>query len=60
MIVNEEAVGIVNRAKDLNRQVCAVGTTVMRAIESTVSTDGHLKAYEGWTNKFIFLPMTLQ
>ena len=56
MIVNEEAVGIVNRAKDLNRQVCAVGTTVMRAIESTVSTDGHLKAYEGWTNKFIFPP----
>ena len=28
----------------------------MRAIESTVSTDGHLKAYEGWTNKFIFPP----
>ena len=40
----------------LNRQVCAVGTTVMRAIESTVSTDGHLKEYEGWTNKFIFPP----
>ena len=50
MIVNEEAVRIVNHAKDLNRQVCAVGTTVMRAIESTVSTDGHLKEYEGWTN----------
>lgn len=56
MIVAEEAVKIVNRAKDLNRQVCAVGTTVMRAIESTVSTDGHLKEYEGWTNKFIFPP----
>ena len=40
----------------MNRQVCAVGTTVMRAIESTVSTDGHLKPYEGWTNKFIFAP----
>ena len=56
MIVTEEAVKVVNRAKDLNRQVCAVGTTVMRAIESTVSTDGHLKEYEGWTNKFIFPP----
>ena len=56
MIVNEEAVRIVNHAKDLNRQVCAVGTTVMRAIESTVSTAGHLKEYEGWTNKFIFPP----
>ena len=28
----------------------------MRAIESTVSTDGHLKEYAGWTNKFIFPP----
>ena len=56
MIVDDEAVRIVNHAKDMNRQVCAVGTTVMRAIESTVSTDGHLKSYEGWTNKFIFPP----
>ncbi|TWV08273.1 tRNA preQ1(34) S-adenosylmethionine ribosyltransferase-isomerase QueA [Bacteroidaceae bacterium HV4-6-C5C] len=56
MVVAEEAVRIVNRAKDLRKQVCAVGTTVMRAIESTVSTDGHLKPYEGWTNKFIFPP----
>ena len=47
MIVNEEAVSIVNRAKDLG---------AMRAIESTVSTDGHLKTYDGWTNKFIFPP----
>ena len=56
MFVTEEAVRTVNRAKDLHKQVCAVGTTVMRAIESTVSTDGHLKPYEGWTNKFIFPP----
>ena len=56
MFVTGEAVKIVNRAKDLGRNVCAVGTTVMRAIESTVSTDGHLKEYEGWTNKFIFPP----
>ena len=56
MFVTGEAVKIVNRAKDLGRSVCAVGTTVMRAIESTVSTDGHLKEYEGWTNKFIFPP----
>ena len=56
MFVTGEAVKTVNRAKDLGRNVCAVGTTVMRAIESTVSTDGHLKEYEGWTNKFIFPP----
>ena len=56
MIVDEEAVRIVNKAKDQGRQVCAVGTTVMRAIESTTSTDGHMKTYDGWTNRFIFPP----
>jgi S-adenosylmethionine:tRNA ribosyltransferase-isomerase len=56
MIVSPQSVDIINRAKDGNKQVCAVGTTVMRAIESTTSTDGHLKPYDGWTNKFIFPP----
>ena len=51
-----EAAGIVNQAKDLNKQICAVGTSVIRAIESTVTTQGYLKEYEGWTNKFIFPP----
>ena len=56
MIVDQSAVQTVNRAKDGNHQVCAVGTTVMKAIETAVSTDGHLKEYDGWTNKFIFPP----
>lgn len=56
MLVNDDAVRIVNNAKDLGRNICAVGTTVMRAVESAVSTDGHLKPFEGWTNKFIFPP----
>ena len=56
MLVDEKAVNMVNRAKDNGKSVCAVGTTVMRAIESAVSTDGHLKEFEGWTNKFIFPP----
>lgn len=56
MFVNTKAVNQVNNAKDLGRNICAVGTTVMRAIESAVSTDGHLKEFEGWTNKFIFPP----
>ena len=56
MFVDADAVNMVNRAKDNNKQVCAVGTTVMRAIETAVSTDGHLKEFEGWTNKFIFPP----
>ena len=56
MIVDTPAVEIVNRAKDTGHQICAVGTTVMRAIESAVNTEGHLKEFEGWTNKFIFPP----
>jgi S-adenosylmethionine:tRNA ribosyltransferase-isomerase len=56
MIVGTEAVNIVNNAKDRHSQVCAVGSSVLRAIESTVTTRGHLKEYEGWTNKFIFPP----
>ncbi len=54
--ITEEAAGIVNLAKENKRQVCAVGTTTMRTIESSVSTDGYLKSYDGWTNKFIFPP----
>ncbi len=56
MLVTDEIVQMVNTAKDEQRQVCAVGTSVMRAIETAVSTDGHLKPYDGWTNKFIFPP----
>ncbi len=47
---------LVNTAKDKGKKVCAVGTTVMRALESSVSTEGLLKPFEGWTNRFIFPP----
>jgi S-adenosylmethionine:tRNA ribosyltransferase-isomerase len=56
MMIGEEAVRIVNQAKDEHRQVCAVGSSVIRAIESSVTTKGYLKEYTGWTNKFIFPP----
>ena len=56
IIVPESAERIVNEGKANKKRVCAVGTTVMRSIETSVSTDGELKAYEGWTNKFIFPP----
>lgn len=46
----------VNTAKKNKKKVVAVGTTTMRTIESSVSTDGMLKPYDGWTNKFIFPP----
>lgn len=54
--IDEECVSKVNNAKKAKRKICAVGTTSMRAIESSVSTDGLLKPYQGWTNKFIFPP----
>ena len=56
MFVSAEACRIVNTAKDNGHRVCAVGTTVQRTIETAVGTDGHLKEFTGWTNKFIFPP----
>ena len=56
VIIDREACDIVNKAKDAKKRVCAVGTTTMRAIESSVSTQNHMKPYNGWTNKFIFPP----
>ncbi len=56
MFVSAEACRIVNTAKDNGHKVCAVGTTVQRTIETAVGTDGHLKEFTGWTNKFIFPP----
>lgn len=47
---------IVNEGKAKKQKICAVGTTVMRSIESTVSSQGTLNPYKGWTNKFIFPP----
>lgn len=54
--VNQTCVSIVNQGKLKKKKICAVGTTVMRAIESTVSSQGTLNPYTGWTNKFIFPP----
>ena len=56
MVITEEAANIVNKAKSAGANICAVGTSVMRSIETIVSTDGLLKPNEGWTNKFIFPP----
>jgi S-adenosylmethionine:tRNA ribosyltransferase-isomerase len=54
--IKDEACNVVNNAKMQKKNVCAVGTTVMRTLETSVSTQGHLKPFEGWTNKFIFPP----
>lgn len=56
VIIPEQTADKVNLAKAEGHRVCAVGTTVMRSIESSVSTNGLLKPFDGWTNKFIFCP----
>jgi len=56
IIIEEKDAEIVNKAKKNKKNICAVGTTSMRAIESSVSINNTLKSSETWTNKFIFDP----
>ena len=56
LIITQKACDIVNKAKVNKKKVCAVGTTTMRAMESSVSSQKTLNPYVGWTNKFIFPP----
>ncbi|MBP5171277.1 MAG: tRNA preQ1(34) S-adenosylmethionine ribosyltransferase-isomerase QueA [Bacteroidales bacterium] len=56
MFISEQTAEIVNRAKDREKKVCSVGTSVMRAIETAVGTNSHIKPFDGWTNRFIFPP----
>ena len=54
--ISPEAAEIINTGIDNKKRICAVGTTSMRTIESSVSTYNHVTDFEGWTNKFIFPP----
>ncbi|AMA48389.1 MULTISPECIES: tRNA preQ1(34) S-adenosylmethionine ribosyltransferase-isomerase QueA [Flavobacterium] len=56
VLISEEACETVNKAKSNKKRVCAIGTTTMRAMESSVSSNKTLNPYQGWTNKFIFPP----
>ena len=56
MLIDAKAVEIVNHAKREKKNICAIGTTVMRSLESSVSSYGTLNEFEGWTNKFVFPP----
>lgn len=56
MFVSPELAAKVNHKRDNGNKICAVGTSVLRAMESTVGMNGHIKAYDGWTNKFMFPP----
>jgi S-adenosylmethionine:tRNA ribosyltransferase-isomerase len=54
--INRIATDTINSALQNKKRICAVGTTAMRAVESSVSSSGTLNEYTGWTNKFIFPP----
>lgn len=54
--IPQETVDVVNATIDSKRNVFVVGTSTCRALESSVTVDGHLKAAKGWTDKFIFPP----
>lgn len=54
--VDEYACKVVNKAKEEGRRICAIGTTSVRALESSITTTGLLKPSSGWTNIFIHPP----
>ena len=54
LFIPEQTAINVNNAMSNRKKICAIGTTCIRALESSVSTDLKLKPFDGWTNKFIF------
>jgi S-adenosylmethionine:tRNA ribosyltransferase-isomerase len=56
MRIDQSTVDIINNAIVEKRRICAIGTTAMRALESSVSSQHTLNPYAGWTNKFVFPP----
>ncbi len=60
MQITEETARIINQAKDNKKQICAVGTTVVKALETSTTTTSHIEPFEGWTNKFIYPPYTIK
>lgn len=54
--IDEFACKIVNKAKEESRRVCSIGTTTMRALESSYTSQKFLKPSQGWTNNFIYPP----
>lgn len=60
MEVTDELTDRINATKDAGHRVCAVGTSVLRALATVESMNGHIKSYSGWTNKFISPPYDFQ
>lgn len=55
-IINDKNANMINKALDENRRICAIGTTTMRALETSISSNHRVGTMNGWTNKFIFPP----
>lgn len=56
MEVGEHVVKIFNERMAMGKQICAVGTSTLRALETASTANGKIKPFEGWTNRFIFPP----
>ncbi len=56
MMLDQDNANIINDAKSRRSTVLAVGTTTMKALETTVNINGKVVPFSGWTNKFIFPP----
>jgi S-adenosylmethionine:tRNA ribosyltransferase-isomerase len=56
LIITEETAELINKTKKSGHKVLAVGITVIRGLETYVTTNDEVNAYDGWTNKFIFPP----
>ena len=56
LFIDEKVTEIIDKAKDNKNNICAVGISTIKALETAATTNGRIKPYEGWTNKFIFPP----
>lgn len=56
LFIDEKITSIIDKAKDNRNKICAVGISSVKALETAATTNGRIKPYEGWTNKFIFPP----
>ncbi len=60
MLITKECCDICNKAKEEKKNIIAVGTSVLRALETAVCTDGFIKEFNGWTNKYIYPPYNVE
>jgi S-adenosylmethionine:tRNA ribosyltransferase-isomerase len=56
LFIDQKACDIINATKKNKKRICAIGTTSMKGLESSVSSFNTLNPYSGWTHKFVFPP----